>query len=84
MHLSKTSFNFHLLWVKNTVLLYVYFLDGLKPSPAAKKLLENVFPTWGIPSDCSLKAIYIAPPYDMGLGPVTVFLPQLCEMSSLH
>ena len=55
---SWISFNYQVVWAINVFLLLpVCFLDGLKPSLAtrdaltvAKRLLENKFSTWTVPS----------------------------------
>lgn len=56
-YLSWSWFNYHLLWgINMSLLLYVCFPDGLslpllqgRRPQSGKKLLENVFPTWGMP-----------------------------------
>lgn len=70
VHLSWASLHCHLVWV----VLVCMFSKWVEVFPCCKadaltetkKLLENMFPTWGIVSKCSLKAIFMAPPWWLG------------------
>lgn len=61
LHVIWTSFNCHLVWVQYVLAAVCIFSGWVEAFPRhkanaltlAKKPLENMFPTWGIPSKCS-------------------------------